>query len=324
MSSYDWSEIGPKMVGNWQNAILALTGLDLRSVNPKKHGPCPMCGGTDRFRFDDRKPKAQRADGSGGYFCNGCGGGDGMKLYMGISHLSFSEAVNELGKFIGGQPVEQRRAAVQAIDAAPMVSYGKEVSEEVAANKLAEASRYPLCPITRCEGIGPPVVLVLWRKNADSAPEHERYAWANPVHHINRDGSRGRLCNVSMMKFDDTIGFLAGGISFNAATVIDGNHRLVICERLVDGWHVHHQTGATVYVCYSPQNVDHVAYLLGDKVTAIVARGEDIDTMIYAEERDAPVWAMVGKSVVARCSAKAILDKKIPAVSRAEVQNGER
>lgn len=324
MNNYDWKEIAPKMVGNWQNAIRNLTGVDLSAYKPKKHYPCPMCGGVDRFRFDDRKPKSRRADGSGGYFCNACGGGDGMRLYMGIANLSFSDAVNELGKFVGGQPVEQRRAAVKAINAAPMVDYGKEVPEEVAANKLAEASRYPLCPITRVEGIGPPVVLVLWRKDKDKVPEHDRYAWANPVHHINSDGSRGRLCNVSMTKFDESLAFLAGGVSYNAATVIDGNHRIVICERLVDGWYVHHQTGATVYVCYNAQNVDHVAYLLGSKVTAIVARSGDIDTMIYAEERDVVVWAMVGKSVISRCSASAILNKKMPAVNRAEVQNGEQ
>lgn len=320
MNNYDWKDIAPKMVGNWQNAILALTGVDLRNANPKKHSPCPMCGGVDRFRFDDRKPGSRRADGSGGYFCNGCGGGDGMKLYQGIARLSFSQAVNELGKFVGGQPVEQRRAAVKAIDSAPMVDYGKEVSEEIAAAKLAEAKSYPLCPITRVEGIGPPNVLVLWRKDADRVSEHEKYVWANPIHHLNKDGGRGRLCNVSMTKFDESIRFLAGGISYNAATVIDGNHRFVICERLVDGWHIHHQTGATVFVCYSAQNIDHVAYLLGDRVTAIAARGSDIDTIIYAEERNATVWALVGKVVVSQCSAKAILDKKMPAVNRAEVQ----
>lgn len=313
MSNYDWKEIAPKMVGNWQNAILALTGLDLRNVNPKKHGPCPMCGGVDRFRFDDRKPGSRRADGSGGYFCNGCGGGDGMKLYMGIANLRFGDAVNELGKFIGGQPVEQRRIAVKAIDAAPMVDYGKEVSEEIAAAKLAEAKSYPLCPITRIEGIGPPVVRVLWRKNSDHLPVTDRFAWANPVHHINADGSRGRLCNVSMMMFDESLGFLAGGVSYNAATVIDGNDKIVLCERLVDGWHVHHQTNATVMVCYNPPNIGMVGFLLRGKVAGIVARPDDLSTMIYAEERDVPVWALKGKKVIAQCSATKLLDKKMPA-----------
>jgi putative DNA primase/helicase len=38
-----------------------------------RHGPCPMCGGKDRYRFDNR-------DGRGTWICNGCGAGDGFKL----------------------------------------------------------------------------------------------------------------------------------------------------------------------------------------------------------------------------------------------------
>ena len=48
-----------------------------------KHGPCPLCGGRDRFRFDDK-------DGRGTYFCSGCGAGDGVRLAMGITGLSFA------------------------------------------------------------------------------------------------------------------------------------------------------------------------------------------------------------------------------------------
>lgn len=37
--------------GRWPS-ILAAFGLDERALSGK-HGPCPMCGGQDRFRFDD-------------------------------------------------------------------------------------------------------------------------------------------------------------------------------------------------------------------------------------------------------------------------------
>jgi putative DNA primase/helicase len=44
-----------------------LTGLGVPAKFLRnKHGPCPMCGGKDRFRFDDK-------DGKGTFFCNGCG-----------------------------------------------------------------------------------------------------------------------------------------------------------------------------------------------------------------------------------------------------------
>jgi putative DNA primase/helicase len=39
----------------------------------KNRSGCPLCGGKDRFRFDDK-------DGHGSYFCNQCGSGDGFML----------------------------------------------------------------------------------------------------------------------------------------------------------------------------------------------------------------------------------------------------
>ncbi|MEX5450882.1 primase-helicase zinc-binding domain-containing protein, partial [Stutzerimonas stutzeri] len=61
------------MRGRWHDALkyAGMTGRELSG----KHCPCPMCGGKDRFRFDDK-------DGTGSYFCAGCGAGDGMKLMM--------------------------------------------------------------------------------------------------------------------------------------------------------------------------------------------------------------------------------------------------
>jgi putative DNA primase/helicase len=47
-------------------------GVDARFLTGR-HGPCPVCGGTDRFRWDDK-------DGTGSFFCSGCGPGDGFML----------------------------------------------------------------------------------------------------------------------------------------------------------------------------------------------------------------------------------------------------
>ena len=38
-----------------------------------RHCPCPVCGGKDRFRFDNK-------DGRGTYICNQCCSGDGLEL----------------------------------------------------------------------------------------------------------------------------------------------------------------------------------------------------------------------------------------------------
>jgi putative DNA primase/helicase len=57
--------------GRWRN-ILPSLGIPSKALT-NRHGPYPMCGGKDRFRFDDK-------GGRGTWFCSQCGGGDGIEL----------------------------------------------------------------------------------------------------------------------------------------------------------------------------------------------------------------------------------------------------
>jgi putative DNA primase/helicase len=77
-------------VGKWPGIFNAL-GIE---VGDGRHTSCPMCGGKDRFRFDDK-------DGSGTWFCNNCGAGDGWTLVMKKCELSFPDALNEVGQIVG-------------------------------------------------------------------------------------------------------------------------------------------------------------------------------------------------------------------------------
>nr|WP_254281973.1 primase-helicase zinc-binding domain-containing protein [Escherichia coli] len=56
-------------LGHWPRILPAL-GIQ---VLKNRHQPCPVCGGSDRFRFDDREGRGTR-------YCNQCGAGDGLKL----------------------------------------------------------------------------------------------------------------------------------------------------------------------------------------------------------------------------------------------------
>jgi putative DNA primase/helicase len=78
--------------GRWRS-ILTVLGMDECALSGK-HGPCPMCGGRDRFRFDDK-------EGRGTYFCSGCGAGDGVQLAMGITGLSFRDVAAEVERIAG-------------------------------------------------------------------------------------------------------------------------------------------------------------------------------------------------------------------------------
>jgi putative DNA primase/helicase len=73
--------------------VLRAAGIPENQLQ-NKHGPCPICGGTDRYRFDNKH-------GRGDFYCNQCGAGDGFKLIAGTQGLSFSDArklVMELGR----------------------------------------------------------------------------------------------------------------------------------------------------------------------------------------------------------------------------------
>jgi putative DNA primase/helicase len=69
--------------GRWV-AILATLGVERRYLR-NKHGPCPACGGTDRFRWDDK-------NGDGTFYCSRCGAGSGVDLLMRVRGLSFRQA----------------------------------------------------------------------------------------------------------------------------------------------------------------------------------------------------------------------------------------
>lgn len=83
-------------VGRWPG-ILQQLGLDPKFLN-KKHGPCPVCGGSDRYRFDDK-------GGRGTWFCSQCGSGDGFALLQRLYGWNFSQAAKEVDRLVGVVPV---------------------------------------------------------------------------------------------------------------------------------------------------------------------------------------------------------------------------
>lgn len=76
MSRLDMSELH----GRWYD-ILASVGISKDYLTPD-HGPCPMCGGHDRFRWDNK-------EGRGTWFCSKCGAGDGAQLAMNFLGCDF-------------------------------------------------------------------------------------------------------------------------------------------------------------------------------------------------------------------------------------------
>ena len=86
--------------GQWPSILGALAGLSAEQLTDK-HQPCPLCGGKDRYRFDD-------TDGTGSWFCNKCGGrdgngggGSGMDMLMRRNNWEFKEAAQRIEQHLG-------------------------------------------------------------------------------------------------------------------------------------------------------------------------------------------------------------------------------
>lgn len=75
--------IQDRAVGRWYY-ILQSCGVGSKFLS-NRHGPCPICGGKDRFRFDN-------LEGRGTFFCTNCGAGNGIDLVMKVRGVRFAEA----------------------------------------------------------------------------------------------------------------------------------------------------------------------------------------------------------------------------------------
>jgi len=93
-----------RAVGRWKS-ILPAFGVTPQQLTGK-HGPCPLCGGKDRFRFDDKA-------GNGTWFCNQCGAGDGLGLVIRLRRVAFKDACKLIDAHLPGATVETRSATAR-------------------------------------------------------------------------------------------------------------------------------------------------------------------------------------------------------------------
>lgn len=107
-------------VGRWPG-ILQQLGIDPAYLS-KKHGPCPICAGKDRYRFDDKA-------GRGTWICSHCGSGDGFQLLQKVMGWSFREAAKQVDRFVG------------SVQPGPIAPERTETSKLRALNQVWETSK---------------------------------------------------------------------------------------------------------------------------------------------------------------------------------------
>jgi putative DNA primase/helicase len=93
--------------GKWRGILMSV-GVD-ESFLKNVHGPCPACGGKNRFRFDDK-------DGHGTFYCNQCEiiAGDGFALLKNLKGWPFERAAREVDAIIGNIPLDTKVASPAA------------------------------------------------------------------------------------------------------------------------------------------------------------------------------------------------------------------
>ena len=98
-------DVKRRAAGRWQDIFQTRCGLSGEQLNPSVHGPCPQCGGTDRFRAMDDVAE------TGGLLCNGCHNGetsprcgDGLAAVQWLLNVSFSEALAIVADAVGMAP----------------------------------------------------------------------------------------------------------------------------------------------------------------------------------------------------------------------------
>ena len=193
--------------GKWMGVLMHF-GIEAEYLR-NRHGPCPLCGGKDRFRFDDK-------GGNGTWYCNACGSGTGISLLMEFKGWDFRTAASEVDAVIGNIQVTETttKDSVSAVERLRRIAKGMGGMDSINPVRLYLHSRR--LPATKAvkfhpgisyfddgEFIGRFPAMVCLVESADGKPL---------TYHITYLTSDGRKANVPVTKkLMPAAGPLAGG-----------------------------------------------------------------------------------------------------------------
>lgn len=232
--------------GHWPRILPAL-GV---TVIKNRHQACPVCGGSDRFRFDDK-------EGRGTWFCNQCGAGDGLKLVEKVFGVTPSEAAGKVNAVTGNLPPVSPEVAA----AAEAETEADRKAAAALAVKLMEKARPATgnAYLTR-KGFPGRECLTLTTLHKTGGVTYRAGDVVVPLY----DDS-GALVNVQLINADGLKRTLKGGQVKGACHILDGKKeagkRLWIAEGYATALTVHHLTGETVMVALSSVNLLSLASL---------------------------------------------------------------
>ncbi|HAJ3970344.1 TPA: DNA primase [Escherichia coli] len=236
--------------GHWPRILPAL-GV---KVIKNRHQACPVCGGSDRFRFDDK-------EGRGTWFCNQCGAGDGLKLIEKVFGVTASEAAGKVDAVTGNLPP----VAPEVIAAAEAETEADRKAAAALAVRLMEKTRTASgnAYLTR-KGFPGHECLMLTATHKTGGVTFRAGDVVVPLH-----DDTGALVNLQFINSEGLKRTLKGGAVKGACHTIEGKKqagkRLWIAEDYATALTVHHLTGETVMVALSSVNLLSLASLARQK-----------------------------------------------------------
>ncbi len=244
--------------GRW-GEILASAGVD-EGILKHRNGPCPLCGGTDRFQYTDKF-------GEGNYHCRQCGAGGGFKLLQAVKGMDFNSALRDVERFLGLLPQtataqvssaepagERMRKLVQRIwDEARPVAPGDEVDRYLGGRGLALPA-YPA--VLRFHG-----ALGYYQK--DAAGKSRKLAEYPAMLACIQDAQghavtlhRTYLQDGAKLKAADAKKVLSAGINGAAVRLFEADEELAVCEGIETGLALHLATRKPVWAGINAGNLE--------------------------------------------------------------------
>lgn len=256
----------------------------------RHHGPCPVCGGKDRFRFDDK-------DGRGTWFCSQCDpqSGGGLLLLSRFLGKPTIEVANEL---LGNTPERSRAPVYRSFVSEDQIRKANHEQARKGAEALLASSELRPHPYMSDRGLDGQ-----WLVNGEPIMGRDRSVIQPgdlllvPAYKAEGDGSK--LVNVQKIKANKEKRPIYGGDMAAVYHKLDGHQKLIaIAEGYATGVTVNQVTGATTYCAFNTGNLAAVSAWVADQhpgvpVVFFADNDEHGAGLRYAKDAAAPICATV-------------------------------
>lgn len=256
----------------------------------RHHGPCPVCGGKDRFRFDDK-------DGRGTWFCSQCDpqSGGGLLLLSRFLGKPTIEVANEL---LGNTPERSRAPVYRSFVSDDQIRKANHEQARKGAEALLASSELRQHHYMSDRGLDGQ-----WLVNGEPIMGRDRSVIQPgelllvPAYKAEGDGSM--LVNVQKIKANKEKRPIYGGDMAAVYHKLDGHQKLIaIAEGYATGVTVNQVTGATTYCAFNTGNLAAVSAWVADQhpgvpVVFFADNDEHGAGLRYAKDAAAPIGATV-------------------------------